>query len=195
MSLQNEILNRAYITVSLWFLSRVTAIFAAMNVQFVSYRHLNKQWREIILTKLRTSLIALRQFEECYILARWVRILWNDIFDRSGRKIINQQCLTPAQASPSRSTIDCHTQDALVAQPSANPERISAYSQAGGLDYGMDWWLESSPYSTTDWSNLVFSGCYEETPALPLVKPNSIDSDGLQFLVNLGLGGHYTHYA
>ena len=165
-----------------------------MNVHFVSYRSLNKQGRELILTKLRTSLIALKQFEECYILARWVRILWNDIFDRSGRKTINQQSVPPAQASPTCSYNDSHGQNPSTAQQSADAHGTPAHSQAGELDYGHDWWLEASPYSTTDWSNLVFSGDYDTSASLPLITPTSIDSDGLQFLATLGLGGHYSHY-
>lgn len=172
----------------------VTALFAAMNIQFVSYRTLNEQGRETILAKLRTSLIALKQFEEYYILARWLRILWNDIFDRWGGKPTNQRIMTPPHLSTRLSPTDeCQIQNPVVTQPLADSGPTSQYSQAGGLDYGSEWLLEANPYLTADWSNLVFPWNYEADLAMGLTTPHFLDSEGLQFPADSGRDRHHAH--
>ncbi|KAM3509860.1 hypothetical protein MY11210_006147 [Beauveria gryllotalpidicola] len=171
----------------------VTALFAAMNVQFVSYRTLNEQGREMVLAKLRTSLIALKQFEEYYILARWLRILWNDIFNRPGGKPENQRNITPPHVSTRLSRTECLIQNPVVTQPLADTGPTSPYSQAGGPNYGSECLLKTNPYFTVDWSDLVFPWDYEANLALPLTTPHFLDSEGLQFPTDLGQDRHHTN--
>lgn len=164
-----------------------------MNVQFLSYRTLDEQGREIIMAKLRTSLIALKHFEQYYILARWLRILWNDIFDRSASKTMDEQVTPPAHTTPKVSTINYPAQNALLMQPATETVGISSYAQTGGLNYSSGECLEPSPYSIPDLSNLVFSWDQEANPALQLATQYSMDFEGLQFLADLRLAKESTH--
>ena len=172
--------------------NRVTAIFAGMNVQFFAYMRLNKQERELTLTKLRASLIALKQFEQCYILARWVRIMWSDLFDRSSRKAKKRQLVSVLNANPNCSSVDDHTQLPFLAEPATDTNDISSPSQMTDTQYFSTGWSDTSPYSSTDWSNLFLSEDCEASSALPLPVLNTLEYDGLQFLANLGFTGYDT---
>lgn len=162
-------------------------MFAAMNVQFISYKRMDREGRELIFARLRTSLMALKQFEECYILARWVRLLWNDVFDRFGRKSITGHTASVTHATLGFPSTENQSQVPFIEQPSADAEDLD--SQRQGIDYGSDWWLGGSPYSSTDWSNLVFSEDYEAIPSLRSTPVNPLDYEGLQFLANMRMMG------
>jgi hypothetical protein len=66
-----------------------------MIVQYVGSRSSHVDQRSLLLQKLRSNLINLRQFEDCYILARWIRNLFEDT--------VTQQWRSPSP-SPPRST-------------------------------------------------------------------------------------------
>lgn len=54
----------------------VTAVFASMTVQFVESHSTDPQQRNLLQRDLMTNLFALRQFEDTYSLAGWVRGLF-----------------------------------------------------------------------------------------------------------------------
>lgn len=47
-----------------------------MTIQYASSCSSDASQRQLLLQKLRSNLISLRQFEECYVLARWIRNLF-----------------------------------------------------------------------------------------------------------------------
>jgi hypothetical protein len=63
----------------------VTSIFAAMIAQYVDSQCSNGYKSQLSFQKLRSNLLSLRQFEQCYTLARWIRNLFKDIIERQGR--------------------------------------------------------------------------------------------------------------
>lgn len=153
-----------------------------MNVQYFAYLRKNRQDRELALIKLRPSLIALKQFEQCYIVARWIRILWTDILDRSGRKIRNHEHV-PEQNPDS----PINTQ----AQFSAHQATSTLYDQSSQIteaEYVSDERSEMSPYPLAEWSNLFPLEGYDPHADIPM--PSTLEYHGLQFLANLGSIGY-----
>lgn len=155
---------------------RVTAIFSAMNVQYFAYVRKSGQERDLALVKLRPSLIALKQFEQCYILARWIRILWTDIMERSANKARTQK-----NGHFSEDSLSAKTQVPFSTQ--INNNDFSSQPQITHIEYN-DEWSETSPYSITDWSNMFLYASHDANSHLPI--PNTLESHGLQFLANLG---------
>jgi hypothetical protein len=64
----------------------VTAIFAAMTAQYIGSHTSNTYKSQLLFQKLRSNILSLRQFEQCYILARWIRNLFKDMIDRPRRR-------------------------------------------------------------------------------------------------------------
>jgi hypothetical protein len=158
-----------------------------MNVQYFAYLRKNRQDRELALVKLRPSLIALKQFEQCYIVARWIRILWTDILDRSNRKTRAHEQDQPAALEPNSNT------DLPMALRQQQQTRFSSPDQAQSIlydrssqmtetEYISDERSEMSPYPVADWSNLFSLDGYD--------APADLQYHSLQFLANLGSIGY-----
>lgn len=115
-----------------------------MNVQYFAYVRKSGQERDLALVKLRPSLIALKQFEQCYILARWVHILWTDIMERSVNKARAQR-----NNHSSADSLSANTQVPFSTQ--LNHNNFSNQSQIMDMECS-DERSETSPYTITDWS-------------------------------------------
>ena len=62
----------------------ISAIFTAMTTH-VSECSVSGSRRDQLSQRLRPSLLSLKQFEQCYILARWIRNLFMDIINQPNR--------------------------------------------------------------------------------------------------------------
>ena len=68
----------------------VSAIFAAMTAQCFGLQSYNTYKSQLAFQKLRSNILSLRQFEQCYILARWIRNLFKNIIERPRRAPLTQ---------------------------------------------------------------------------------------------------------
>jgi hypothetical protein len=63
----------------------VSAIFTAMTAH-VAECGVSPAKHDQLSQKLRSSLLALKHFEQCYVLARWIRNIFMDIINRPSRR-------------------------------------------------------------------------------------------------------------
>lgn len=163
-----------------------------MNIQYFAYLRKNRQDRELALVKLRPSLIALKQFEQCYIVARWIRILWTDILDRSNRKTRaheHQVAVSEPNSNTSLPMTSAQQQQTPFISPDQTPSILyDRSSQMAEREYVSDERSEMSPYPVADWSSLFSLDGYDAPADLPL--PNTLEYHSLQFLANLGSIGY-----
>jgi hypothetical protein len=138
--------------------------------------HKPQHGREAALVKLRQGLVALKQFEHCYVLARWIRILWIDIFDRSDHKTKSKQFVSSERISPSNAQV--------LSQQHQVIDTISDVSQVSDMNYVSDGWQETTPFSLGSWSSMFVYDDHTLNFDFPL--PNNLEYHGLQFLANLG---------
>lgn len=153
-----------------------------MNVQYFTYLRKDRPDRELANIKLRQSLIALKQFEQCYIVARWIRILWTDILDRSSRKIKGHE------HSPSDSNLNASINDQAQFSTQSATNMLYIQSQITETEHVRDERSEMSPYHIGDWSSLFSLDDYDAHSDVPM--PNTLEYHGLQFLANLGSVGY-----
>ena len=73
--------------------------------------------RDILSQKLRPNLLALKQFETTYILARWIRNLFMDIFTKQSRQVLQQR--RGDQQNQNQNVATSHVQDS-----STTPEHL-----------------------------------------------------------------------
>lgn len=84
-------------------LCSIAATLNAMTIQYISSRssHAHPDQKSLLIQKLRSNLISLRQFEECYVLARWIRNLFEDTLTRQWHSM--SPCRSATQSpSPSQ---------------------------------------------------------------------------------------------
>ncbi|OQU98289.1 Fungal specific transcription factor domain-containing protein [Cladophialophora immunda] len=62
----------------------ISAVFTAMTAQ-VAECGVSGRNRQQLSQKLRPTLLSLKQFEQCYVLARWIRNMFMDIINRPSR--------------------------------------------------------------------------------------------------------------
>jgi hypothetical protein len=62
----------------------LSAIFVSMTSQYTQSRKatLSPERKQVLLQSVKYKLLALREFEERYVLAKWIRQLFVDVFDR-----------------------------------------------------------------------------------------------------------------
>lgn len=187
--------------------SSVTAVFAAMTVQYIGSHSSNTYKSQLLYQKLRSNMLSLRQFEECYILARWVRNLFKDIIERPRKPNPNTTTATVGNQnldqSSSHNIMD--TQVANFSQTASSA--IDYHSPASSL--GSSLYQQASPMgqeATKD--NVGFSRPRFENNGTPnLMSPedfyshlldysstNPLQMQGLQFLVDLGMLGANSDY-
>jgi hypothetical protein len=102
---------------------------------------------------LRSVLIALKQFEQGYILARWIRSFWVDIMERSMNK-----ARTRGDDSFATNILSVNTQVPFSTR--LNPIYLLNQLQIMDLGYS-DEWSETSPYTITDWSNMFLNASHD----------------------------------
>lgn len=92
----------------------VTAIFLAMMAQYRGSRSCNDYKSQLLSQQLKSNLLSLRQFEQCYILARWIQNLFKDILqppreaqaEESGARVVSSLRTTSASRVEPR---DCQS--------------------------------------------------------------------------------------
>ena len=191
--------------------SSVTAIFAAMTAQYVDSQCSNTYKSQLSFQKLRSNLLSLRQFERCYILARWIRHIFKDIIERPQRAPSRRHEAHEANHGPRDSSVPSDNTGWTVATtdrpsdgsepiishgsygpPSANrtlfssPSDISRTTQ--NVDMGNQALVPNGPYAGNDPWNLT---ALEDSPPQSGEFPsmNSLQCQGLQFQMKLGFSG------
>lgn len=61
----------------------VTAIFLAMMAQYSGSRHCGNYKGQLLLQQLKSNLLSLQQFGQCFILAKWIQNMFKDILHPS----------------------------------------------------------------------------------------------------------------
>lgn len=80
----------------------VTAIFSAMTAYVTEFGHR----REQLLQRLRPNLLILKQFEQCHVTARWIRMLFMDLLDRH---MDSEPKATTSVPAPQQENLQCDT--------------------------------------------------------------------------------------
>ena len=158
-----------------------------MNVQYFALRN-SPPDRDLVLAKLRSSLIVLKQFEQYYVVARWIRILWTNILDRSShgnRRLASNirinhhvsQC-EPQQdlvaAGLGSQSVNSHenttpTSSTHIHHDGNHQTTMIAESQIIG-----DERLQMSSYLIDDWSGMLTLDGYDTHVDLSLLSPWNI---------------------
>lgn len=154
---------------------------ASHYVQFISQR-------DILVERLQPNLLALKQFEQCYILARWVRNLWMDIMDHPKRP---NQDLRPGDISrngskhqPQRSSpqISNSTNDQLTPQTNE-----SLFNDQPMQESIQDNFVFEPPYPGSNISSFFTPDELWQQEEFP--DPNSSSYHSMHFLADIGLRG------
>jgi hypothetical protein len=113
----------------------VSAIFSAMIAYASDHAELS---REQLGKKLRPSLLALKQLEECHVIARWIRLLFMDFLERRGDRQDGQSReRTPQPSSrcpPGASDDNRNRMDLVSLAEHAAGDRTTSYTEASAVD-------------------------------------------------------------
>ena len=145
----------------------ISAIFTAMTAH-VAECGVSWSRRDQLSQRLRPSLLALKQFEQCYVLARWIRNLFMDVINRPSQRDVHH---APGQVE--RQSLDSR----IIEQPSSTPDSFTQNPATTDLS-GTGSTSTDNPYSIGDppSQNLTPSGdtssyLYETTSYDPSLSP------------------------
>jgi hypothetical protein len=149
--------------------------------------------KSLLLTQqLRINLLGLKQFEEQYILARWIRRLFTDILDRPNR---------PGTSTKSQNSVENTNRTLRDQQIAHSWESIMLDNSLLKGDGGSTCLLSAAGSTTTAQQGTNSEACFwpelESVPFLPnnflphvdFPSPNSFEYQGLQFMADLGFAG------
>ena len=171
-----------------------------MNVQYVAYLRKTRCDRESVFARLRQSLIVLKQFEQCYVVARWIRILWTKILDRSSHEPKTHEHSRTA----SRTEVNHREDEAGSVVSDPNSRSVSndhgyytpksstnnvhdPQSMMTETGYLSDERSQINPYLVDDWPGIFAVDSYEAQAHLSL---SNSEYHGLQFLASLESMGY-----
>lgn len=138
-----------------------------------------------LLRTVRPGLLALKQFEPVYVLARWIRNFFMDILNRSEPRASGEsrQPITPQSTSHTSAEIGT-----AYASPPMSTESLAAdnpsFVFAGGEQEG-----ELSPEAGGFWPAYMTSGVFSGGQASGMMEfpqPDSLQYQALYFLAGLG---------
>lgn len=165
----------------------VGAIFSAMTAQVAKYGA-SKQDR--LKQKLRPSLLALKQLEQCYITARWIRFLFMDFLCEANRRVnhveeeATQQpdtrdrglgeppTIAQHQVGETSSFSDNNVREGVTSSP--DTPRTMEHMLLGDL-------LSSGPRN----DSLLYTSGLEESHPVDFFSVSAMDMQSMQFLANV----------
>ncbi|KAF4337288.1 d-lactate dehydrogenase (cytochrome) [Fusarium beomiforme] len=171
----------------------VSALFSAMMALAVDIKTAAPQSDQIF-NKIRPGLLALKQFESVYILARWIKNFFMDILNRSlpnnkedAERASQEQSL--ADGPPNTEIMSSSNQihdlptgselpDQANHQPSGYEDTTLMYDQDCGMEGGGFWPMYMA--------NGVFSGV-PSSATMDFPHPDSFQYQAMYFLADLGI--------
>lgn len=158
-----------------------------MTAQYVE-SHVSRVSRDMLLRQLRPNLLALKQFEQCYILARWIRNLFIDIMDQAGRTSAAEtpQGIQTPHAQPLLAT-DANTGSMCPLQQRQIPFPVSSILDSSSLNcggsLGRQFFFDTQPPSGNTHDFAMPDGFQRH---LDFPSPTSLEYQELSFLADLG---------
>ncbi len=144
--------------------SSVSSIFAAMTSQFTQANRSDQSpvERTSAMNSIRYKLLALKEFEECHVLAGWIRQLFIDMFNQHERQRNAAPNAEFASADGPRevSVNNCaqslevlNTETPYV--PDTNMATMDANATIADISHQMMWGHSSAsiPSGNTEWNN------------------------------------------
>ncbi|KAF4453774.1 hypothetical protein F53441_3600 [Fusarium austroafricanum] len=178
----------------------VSALFSAMMALAVDVKTTTSKSDQIFV-KIRPGLLALKQFESVYILARWIKNFFMDILNRSeSNGAVEFQRQGADESNSARSTIEImdishQTSDALPTVATSANQPAYQTSGLGVEDSSFMFGGNSdNPYPDVEgngfWpmylANGVFTGI-QSSDAMEFPQPDSSQYQALYFLADLGI--------
>jgi hypothetical protein len=164
-----------------------------MTAQYAESYSSDTSKSQLLSQKLRISLLGLKQFEQCYILARWIRKLFIDIFENSNHQSDHWY---RGKSQVTHKTI--HTEQAGPTPPEPTPLELSNLSNFESLSRSSTRTFAPSMASDGDTSTLgslvgyensVFQMPNEFLSNLDFPTLSSLEYQGLHFMADLGFAG------
>jgi hypothetical protein len=184
----------------------VGAIFSAMTTHVANCGVVK---RDQLVQKLRPNLIALKQFEQCYITARWIRMMFMDLVKdpQQGRDHGREESAQPHSTSDDSEILSFRNEGDGPASVPANDdfhlmghtfsqglfERPSSSYDSGRCDAspaaGAQSHLHMNSYASNSLANdfLPFMTGLNESDGVDFSSVSAMDSQSLHFLANVGL--------
>ena len=165
-----------------------------MTAQYVGSHTSDTYKSQLLYQKLRSNLLSLRQFENCYILARWIRNLFKDIIDSPRKRPVPSD-------SPLETTRQQFTRTTSVPEISSESDDICHGSRPFDLLYPSGAHAFMSHENLVDDTLLVSGGRDDHDPSvMPIsdgLQPQFMDNSfadsqyiqNFQFLIDLGFSG------
>lgn len=159
----------------------ISAIFTAMTAYVADYDTSSSLKGVQLSRRLRPNVLALRQLEQCYTIARWVRNLFMEIMDRHQRQAAADRGpgeeKDPPQEPSSRTTRYWEhsrppSTDALMQEPAVDTSSAQGLGAVSGHTadsiegdptylYDPNLWSHSSP--STGWASAMTTDCFRQS--------------------------------
>lgn len=164
-----------------------------MTTQYAESYSFDVSKSRLLSQELRINLLGLKQFEQCYILARWIRKLFTDILEKSNQQSGDHDTETGTNGGKTNTAM----------QPRSNPSESAALDISHMLQFDRTTNPSTIAYAPTiqpngNASDIALWGGHEDSavlmpadflPLLDFPSPSSLEYQGLQFLADLGFAG------
>lgn len=141
-----------------------------------------------IFGKIRRGLLALKQFEPVYNLAKWIRNFFMDIINRSDRegRSHEQERVSSPHVEPSRSS--SHLEEVTQSRPIIHGDPASYFTP--GITLEDPTFMMDSEDAAGFWPGYMANGVFSSThsgAALDFPQPDSTQYQAMYFLADLGI--------